>query len=361
MIINFILYIYITINICYNLTMDRSSSKPYGMTMIEWLVYSGNLGEFKNSHGAEGVAYFINDELILKKYYNHIDMEDKGGFDEVLKEMFVPYCKSMIDLYNRGLNVPKIVEYQKVADKHGIESYYILQEKIKGRETFNIDLERFCKNVYYDEKYGLDYALKQKDEHLLHDIILSYIDDFILVNEFIESADERVLEKFIMDAYNVYKFSKASVPDVSGRNVLLDTASSKFSHIDLFMTDRNNDSRFSADDSKTRLQIYDNNVIKDIINLFNYNNFETLKREPCFVEAVKSDPAFANEVENYLSSNIKMCSAAIQKMMRVMRRCLNNPRLKDDRLFSIIYNNLTKIFGNDSEKAKIIQMTGYSI
>lgn len=183
-----------------------------------------NLRDYKHSSGAEGVAYFIGDEYVVKEYTKK---DNWDYFDEI----FDVYCKEMQHFADIGYSVPKIYSWIKVPNAFYFlnnsrqkNKYYILEEKIKGRYLFFGSFEEFYpmlrdKFSRSDYKYIIDNCKHHVEE--FREILKSFINSFIETNEILLSMSEDKLAKFLTSAYQMHMTSSCSEPDLFPANVLV--------------------------------------------------------------------------------------------------------------------------------------------
>jgi hypothetical protein len=281
------------------------------VSMIEMLVYGDGLKGLKFFYGGEGNAYFIGDQLILKEYDDNFAI--RGNLDEI----FPLYCEQVNLLRANGISLPEFYEYRKLKNKDGNYKFYILQERIKGRELFFFDPVTFCKNFYY-KNLSFQNSNDMGGADIQRDIILKYIDDYIMINSYIEAMDEKTIEKFIVDAFNIYAYSEYALPDIGARNVILNLDDKKLSHIDLCCVDRKREEEYSG---LSENNFYYDNILSDLVRLFKFNNFAALKNMSSFKTLVDSNESFDALVKKMMLENSVICDAALRKILTVMNSC----------------------------------------
>lgn len=176
------------------------------------------LDEYEKLSGSEGEAYFIDDNYVVKAFFEPIS--DAYIFNE--------YCKEIQNFADIGLTVPKI--YSWCALPNPITSKfrcYILEERALGRRVFDFDVEsiyhrckKFCKEEEFFEAVGRRSC--EKGTPLLAAIIREYVLEFIETNELLLNMSESNLEKFFESDYFMTKNATYSSNDVLADNLLFD-------------------------------------------------------------------------------------------------------------------------------------------
>lgn len=300
----------------------------------------------KRRAGGEGVAYFLGDEYVIKEFVN-------TGNAEMLSVAFDAYAMEMKKFKELGFNVPEIYSWVRLpgVDKRGkvMDRFFILEEKIPGRELYFGFIEDFfgmvedwcSKKEFFN---AVDYP--NENMELFKKIATEYVSDYIRINELIESVPESVLEKLIMDAYNMYVLGTVSEPDLFPSNILVD--GENFVIIDNKISDRSDIAEVYHPDVSEgfeELEIAQNYIVANFLNLFLYNEYirEPEKGILYFVldtNAVGLDPL--------VQRNVKVCEAAILKIVKVMNHCLDNPTFTNKTLFERVRDLIVRSVGQDS-------------
>ena len=295
------------------------------------------LKRFRHLSGSEGTAYSVGESLIVKEY-------DKVANRDLLDSIFEAYCDESRAFAEKGYLLPQIYAWTKIPAKKSFlipteDRYFVLEEKVKGRELFFGKLEQ----LYYlfDEEYSYRRFAKilnnpELDIKLYHQIVKSYIADFIRVNSFIEAMPESELEHFIMSIYKMYESAEYSIPDINRRNVLMTDKGLRI--IDNFMAIKTEHSYFGI------LQP-DDFLASVMILLFRSN---------VGVNEIVKKPHIAGTsaqltVESMIQENQLICQAAIEKILRVMKKCLEGRDINNYRVLHTAYNRLSRIL--DYQKA----------
>lgn len=210
------------------------------------------LDEYNYSSGVEGKAYFIDDNFVVKVFFDY----------SLDSEMFDCYCQEIQNFANMGLTVPKIYSWCNFQARN-----YILEERIPGKNVFNFDVdsvfyrcEKFCsKDEFAQVLKKCDTATKKE---LLSEIIKQYILEFIETNENLLNMSDANLEKFIDSDYFMTLNSVYSQNDIFPDNVIFDR--NKLTIIDNAFVDVKQ--FYDENSSKVR-------TLKDIICLFDYNEY----------------------------------------------------------------------------------------
>lgn len=262
------------------------------------------LDTFPYSSGGEGDAYFVSDDLVLKRYYKKVDKE----FDLIFED----YCLEMQKFANLGFAVPKIYAWTKIpnynrkVNPENRYDYYVLEERMKGRQLFYgflEDLYPVCKQLCEKEDFLLAINHPEDDRLLFNEILTAYVKDFQMVNDYLCSMPEAQIDKFLSDAYAMCVDGRFSMPDMFPANIIFNKKG--ISIIDNTLENRNTEDRTSKD-------FADSLMTNGLIWMFFYNNFVTNPRE--FIEKDYETVQFLNKKRD------KVIKACKQAMVRVMQR-----------------------------------------
>lgn len=279
------------------------------------------LDSFPYASGGEGCAYFLDDNYVLKRYTKKDDSDFDAKFDD--------YCKEMKKFHERGLNVPNIYAWTKIPNfnrrvkPENRYDYYILEERIKGRQLFYGYLEEVydvCKKLCSKDEFLHVINSPDDDRLLFREILKAYVKDYQKVNEYLASAPESMIDKFLYDCYVMCLDGIFSKPDFFPANVLFQK-DKQFSIIDNNFEDR-------IAEGRTTKKFADSHMTSGLIWLFFYNNYVTNPRE-----FVSND----GEARSYLVSMkekvAKPCKAAMIKMIKRMNSVCMSPKFTDSNAF----------------------------
>lgn len=301
-----------------------------------------DLEKFKFKAGAEGRAYFVDDYVIKK-----ITKEKYSKFDE----LFELYCEEMNKYALKGYNVPYFFAWTKKPsklDKRGnIYDYYILQERIKGRQLYLFDLYDvfdMCTDLCSeDEFYDAieNFESKKCGTSLYKEILKRFIDDFVQTNELICGMPQDELDKFLLSIHDMFKTGRYSMPDIFVGNVLRDDK--KLSIIDNRLRDR-----WVICD-----EMYNQFFVSGILDLF-LNNREILGyySEEYFG---RGNESLFNEKRQYAK---KTAYHAIDRVVDRLNIVCDKPKMIDALKYKEIRSELKDIFSAD-ETAKILAKVNY--
>ena len=255
--------------------------------------------KFKSYAGSEGVAYFVSDKYVLKEYTKIVEWDEFDKF-------FNLYCSEVQSFANRGLNVAKIYSWVKIpnigfytsGDKNK-NSYFILEERVKGRELYTGYLEdayALASDLCSVEEF--ESAIKnERFDDLYREIIKRYLSDYIEMNEFLDGLSDAELLRFLESAYSMYKDGVVSYPDLFPHNILVNDNQMRM--IDMHIK--------SVDDVLD-LNDLDSAFIRDVLSLFLYNSF------PNMPEKYLKDRKFDySEFESYSKKNRELTKRLIAR------------------------------------------------
>lgn len=303
-----------------------------------------NMEELPSAGGGEGRAYFVDDNYVLKRYYKRLSPD----FDNI----FESYCSEMKKFAENGYNVPKIYAWTKMPNFNIMVSpeqrydYYILEERIKGRQIFYGQLENIypiCENLCEKDEFLSAIKNPENNKTLFLEILKNYVDDFQNVNEYLNSISEYEIDKFLYDTYTMCIDGKFSVPDIFPGNILIDK--DKFTIIDNRL--------IKKDDPKYADKSFPDTVMTSgILWLFFYNSFITNRNE-----FDKNNYNF--DMRSYFIANrekvTKPCKEAMLRMVKRMNAVCMKPKMTNKmaatRDFIMIRDMLSvedalEVFGN---------------
>ena len=186
------------------------------------------LDEYKSYSGADGTAYMIDDKFVVKKinYSRNYQIFDK---------IFEFYFDEMKSYAEKGYNVPRFYAWTKLEKEENFDpdalfsmpyEYYILQEKLPGRELYLTDKFRNLydcfKNICSEEDYKKMLINPSKYENLLQEVVQIYVKDFVDINSRLEAMSDVELERFVVGIYEMFKNGRYNLPDIYKSNVLID-------------------------------------------------------------------------------------------------------------------------------------------
>ena len=320
----------------YGMVLDACNEHMLLLNLIPYLKH------FPYNQGGEGRAYFLFDKLVVKEYFTKTD-------DIIFQYTFDAYCKEMKSFYEKQYSVPNIYAWTMIptisrTGKMGYK-YYILEERVKGREIFAgllDDAYHVCKKVC--SEFEFDKVLKNPEENqlLYGEIVKAYASDFLTMNMKIESMPESQLEKFILNIHDMYDGAKYSIPDVYPSNMIY--TGDGITLIDNNLTDRKND-------EATLSKSADEFTVIGMLFMFLYNEE---------VSKFKSPPYFLLKdmhLKGLVLNNMVLCEAAIKKLLKVSKKCINSHYVKDKQVVKRLYEMLDSIMGKE-RASSIIEYSG---
>lgn len=299
--------------------------------------------------GQEGIAYFINDKLVVKKYKN----EKKW---DILQDIFEAYCEECQGFSQAGYSVPKIYAWLKIPRKHHIfesrnsvnfdfdSDFYVLEERVPGRELYFRNIEsvyELVKNEFSESHFKN--VLASPLEHLIDykEIARTYIKDFIEVNQAIESMPSAELDKFVLSLKNMFDEGVYSVPDVLARNIITDKE--HLTIIDNHMGKKANDSYF--------LNINAERFVATRIMLMFKQNAQHEK-----LQSKTKKYGLTSEIESLLDDNKIFCAAALKKLYASMKRVFEG-KIDKENVSEIILPVMQNLVGEEDVE-KIMSTLG---
>lgn len=301
------------------------------LDLIPYLKY------FPYVQGGEGKAYFLMNKYIVKEY---VEIHDEEFFDVFFEE----YCKEMQAFSKKQYLVPKIYSWVKVPQvivKSGSPKiqykHYILEEQIKGRPLFSGFLEdtyHICRDLCDKKKFKQTIQNPYQDKNLFNEIIKTYIKDFLMMNQTIESLSDKQIEDFIMTIYHMFEEGEYSLPDMYPSNMI-------YTGKDIVAID--NHFSYRAQDITALAQTPDSFTLSGLLFMFLYNeSISDLKHMPYYLsEGLNSD------VEFYINKNIDACEVAIKRVLDVAKKCMDRPSVQNKKILSKIYQMLKNIMGKE--------------
>lgn len=316
--------------------MSRDSRLIYDGYYEHLLNAIPRLNSYHKINGGEGVAYFLDDDFVVKEY---LDTDNWKMFDIV----FSNYCQEMQKFAEQGYNVPKIYAWLKMPNmKHYTDGqpnanrYYILEEKVKGRnlyygfleEFYPMCVEKFTKRQFLNIVHNPNENLIALDE-----IVKMYLKDYIQMNEFLESMSEDELAKLIVSAYELHMNGKHSEPDLYPCNVLVDGDNMKLIDTHIYV---------DGEDRRIPREILVDSFFVNLINLFIYNdNVEKLDSAVLY----GLDKSNHKDYSYYKQKNAKVSKAAIERVLRILNKYCDNPRLTNPKAYMLAFNTLQSFLG----------------
>jgi len=289
-----------------------------------------NLKFARSYSGGEGRAYFLDDNLIVKEY---LKADDWDGFDKT----FDAYCLQMKTFADKGFSVPKIYAWARIPNmNHYLKGeknkhrYFILEEYVKGRELYFgylADAYEVAKDLCSRNEFNE--SIKNGEDSLFTEIIKRYFEDYITMNECIESMSESELAKFLTDSYNMYFGGRVLYPDLFPHNILVDGDSVKMI-----------DPHINTDSRERDFRYIESDYVTDVVNLFLYNTFVNKPRK-----SLSGYKHFNfSQFQNLIDKNKRVSKEALVRVLTLMNSYCNNPKLLTDRNGGLLFSSLGMTF-----------------
>lgn len=323
-----------------NLTNKNEPTQEDYQRLLSFFVKRINDNKYEYKQGGEGFAYIVDDEFVVKEY-----QIVSGSCPEYLYETyFEKYCEEMKAFAESGLPVPKFYAWckqpltgKRLTSSYPVTSYYILEERAKGRELYYFSLEEFYAEFVEDMKFDeYQCLLRHYDDPACEKIYTKFASDYMFINKCIESLPESEIEKFLMGIYNIYISGQYGRPDLYSSNV--------------FMNNQNLtliDQRFvhQEKDKNELIKARGDFFLKSIVSMFVFN---TMPRS--YFDTAKSEAKNLKYLDMFdiILQNEKDCTAAIKKFIKVLNKCLDRPKFTSKITQSEFFYNLVPIVGKEN-------------
>lgn len=260
-----------------------------------------NLGKYESRFGSEGTVFFVDDDIIIKKYFPETPSR------VITNELFEKYCKECENYYRKGYGIPEIYSWAAVprTKTSGID-YYLLEQRVSGRELFLSNIEEvYQKSSGWLNKRDFFYILQNPESsHVIYKkILFDFISDFREMNEKIESMPEDKMENFVWGVYGMLKDYYHAIPDVHAGNILYHENEMKL--IDLFL---------ETDESlvqSLKLIPAESLLFARMIALFDSN---------ADIKKYLSSDSYLLEINELIAFNEVICFEAMKKFIKVAKR-----------------------------------------
>lgn len=306
------------------------------MSFSQRLEYMGRLipklDDYQSNRGYEGCVYFINDDLIIKKF------DTKKNY-EILELVFEAYCEESNKFESMGYSIPKIFAWARVPKKKIVDGrsfdFYILEQRLPGKNMFigKIDNIYESLNLQFSSKdFGHIILAPEKYVEEYKYIVKKYLETYIEMNRIIDTMSIREIEKFIETVYAVYLKGEYNVPDVHAKNVLYTNDSLNL--IDNYMCRRK---------SLVLLNKYTayEFILSRIIILFRQNNYIGELKKNYFNGSITSAISSA-QIEEMINENMSLCASSLKKMVLAMQKCCEHSESLTKQDYSRAYTQLVK-------------------
>lgn len=251
-----------------------------------------SLNQFSFLSGTEGRVYFVDDDFVVKTYFQPIDS----------LEIFENYFKEIQSFAEKGYSVPKIYSWAFTPCENGKEfCAYTLQERVKGKNLFDLDLESFyesCNGICTKEEFDRAVGDRKSNPELLGLLIREYIASCLRTNQALLDLSETELEKFLSTDFNIGVESRYSISDVQAANVLFDGQNLRIIDNGFLGYDKGLDSE----------SVVKANLMRDAFLLF-YNN-ESVKWLPKF------RCLYSDEINKLKDQNMDASFLAMRRFVR---------------------------------------------
>lgn len=298
------------------------------------------LKKFKSSSGSEGTAYFVGNNLVVKEYVKTTGFHSKNLY---IDSIFDLYCQEIQNFAKQGYLVPEIYSWIKYIPKSGVFSknieprYYILEEKINGRGLYLPSLHD-CYLLFEDECSikKFEKVIKNPNENLslCKEIIRTYISDYIYANEIVASMSDADLDAFVTTISSMFEQAEYGLPDVHASNVMI--SENKLKLIDNYMMVKQESTYFNS-------QTVEEFLLARFLILFRSN--EKVAEFGLKNKLVYFDDS--SDLRSLMDKNLLLCEAALEKIFKSMKRCLDGKTVQNQRVLHTAYQRLARLLDYD--------------
>lgn len=176
-----------------------------------------NLKSYTSRSGAEGVAFFVGKEFVVK-YFERVGLEFQT-FDD--------YCNEIQMFGNEGIACPKVYSWaiSPICEEDKVYRFYILQEQIAGEELLPnsiSDIESRCLSFCSRREFldAIDNIAQNKN--LYARLVEEYSRVVLERNEQLLTLSKDEIERFFHTYLTINKNSVFSSPDLHPGNILFD-------------------------------------------------------------------------------------------------------------------------------------------
>lgn len=189
--------------------------------------YIDRLPSYDFKTGAEGRAFFVDDDFVVK----HISCAK----DSNRARDFYKHCEEVRNFHKMGCILPKYYAYTIKESKTNPENVdmYILIERMPGEELFFTSLEAAYESLFYPICSKEEYTSTiyyNKNLHLEAKIYKKFLDSILESNLKFEAMSDSEIENFIKTDYIMTLGQTYAFTDINSGNVLI--SESKLSLID---------------------------------------------------------------------------------------------------------------------------------
>lgn len=191
------------------------------------------LKSFHSRSGAEGIAFFVGKEYIIK-YFERVGLK---------YDLFNNYCAEIKSFGDAGFNYPKVYSWatSPICVEDNVFRFYILEEQISGKELYPhslFNVEKQC--TTFCSKKEFDAAIENAHKHksLYEKIMEEYIRQYIAQNKQLAEISREEVLRFVQSYFAINRDAKYVIPDMHPGNVIFD--GTKLTMIDGTMCEQKN-------------------------------------------------------------------------------------------------------------------------
>ena len=173
--------------------METKSLKIVGERGEVLNAFIPKLKSFQSKRGAEGIAYFVGNEYIIK-YFERVGLK---------YDLFNNYCQEIKSFGDDGYAYPKVYSWatSPIVVEDNVFRFYILEEQIAGNELYPHAIENIQKKCsVFCSKREFERAIQEENKNtaLYEKILEVYFKAYIEQNKQLAeiSKDEIVIDIF---------------------------------------------------------------------------------------------------------------------------------------------------------------------
>lgn len=191
------------------------------------------LKSFQSRRGAEGIAFFVGKEYIIK-YFERVGLK---------YSLFDNYCREIKSFGDAGFVYPKVYSWatSPICVEDDVFRFYILEEQISGKELYPHSLHNVQKQCkIFCSKREFEEAVESADLHkaLYTKILEVYFREYIEQNKQLAEISRDEIVRFVESYFAINRDAKFVTPDMHPGNVIFD--GSKLTMIDGTMCEQKN-------------------------------------------------------------------------------------------------------------------------
>ena len=247
---------------CYNNYVEIKDIKIAGKKGELLEAYIPKLKSFQSRRGAEGVAFFVGNEYIVK-YFERVGLK---------YSLFDNYCKEIQSFGDSGLAYPKVYSWatSPICVEDEVFRFYILEEQVAGKELYPHALYGVfggCKTFCSKREFEQAIEMAEQHKQLYSKILEIYIKEYIEQNKALSNISNDEIFRFVQSYFTINRTAQFTTPDLHPGNVIFD--GSKLTMIDGTMCEQKN--KWTSYDGQFREKKYKLDSFFDLMALLSSN------------------------------------------------------------------------------------------